>query len=67
MPAFDLSGLGWTAELAASLEAGSIPGRVAVQHRGEYVVYSELGELRVRLPGRLLRDGITAAVGDWAE
>jgi len=65
LPAFDLSGLGWTAELAASLEAGSIPGRVAVQHRGEYVVYSELGELRVRLPGRLLRDGITAAVGDW--
>ena len=65
MPAYDLSGLGWTAELAASLEAGSIPGRVAAQHRGEYVVYTELGELRARLPGRMLHDGITAAVGDW--
>jgi ribosome biogenesis GTPase len=65
LSAFDLSGLGWTAEFAASLEAGSIPGRVAVQHRGEYVVYTALGELRARLPGRLLHDGIVAAVGDW--
>jgi ribosome biogenesis GTPase len=65
LSAFDLSGLGWTPELAASLEAGSIPGRVAVQHRGEYVVYTELGELRARLPGRLLHEGIIAAVGDW--
>ena len=65
MPAFDLSGLGWTAELAASLEAGSIPGRVAVQHRGEYVVYAAEGERRARLPGRARYDGVEVAVGDW--
>jgi ribosome biogenesis GTPase / thiamine phosphate phosphatase len=66
LPAFDLSGLGWTPELAAELEPGTIPARVAVQHRGgEYDVYTELGELRVRLPGRLLHGGISAAVGDW--
>ncbi len=65
MPAFDLSGLGWTAELASSLEAKTVAGRIAVQHRGAYVAYTELGELRVRLPGRLLHAGVQPAVGDW--
>jgi ribosome biogenesis GTPase / thiamine phosphate phosphatase len=65
LPGFDLDGLGWTPELAASVEAALRPGRVAVQHRGEYVVYTELGELRARLPGKLLHEGVVAAVGDW--
>jgi ribosome biogenesis GTPase len=64
-PAFDLRELGWTDELAESLEDGLRPGRIAVQHRGEYVVYTELGELRASLPGRLHHEGVTATVGDW--
>jgi ribosome biogenesis GTPase len=62
---FDLSGLGWTAELAASLEAPLLPGRVAVQHRGGFLVYTEDGERRVRLPGREHHAGLEVAVGDW--
>ncbi|HEY7207529.1 MAG TPA: ribosome small subunit-dependent GTPase A [Gaiellaceae bacterium] len=65
MTGFDLSGLGWTAELAASLEAPLRPGRVAVQHRGGFVVYTEDGERRVRLPGRAHHVGVEVAVGDW--
>lgn len=65
MPGFDLRGLGWTPGLAASLAPHLTPGRVAVQHRGEYVVYTEHGELRARLAGRLLHTDEVAAVGDW--
>jgi ribosome biogenesis GTPase len=65
LPKIDLGALGWEAELAAELEPPELPGRVAVQHRGEYVVLTELGELRARLPGRLLHSGVAAAVGDW--
>ena len=65
MPAFDLCGLGWNDELAASLEANQIPGRVAAQHRGAFTVFTEQGELRARLPGRLLHEGFSVAVGDW--
>ena len=65
MPAFDLRGLGWTDELAASLEAHHVPARVAVQHRGEYVVYAADGERRARLPGRAHHEGVEVAVGDW--
>ena len=67
MSGFDLRELGWTPELGAS---GSEPqtcdlGRVAVQHRGAYVVYARGGERRVRLPGRARFDGVEVAVGDW--
>jgi len=65
LPKFDLGALGWRAELATQLQPHELPGRVAVQHRGEYVVLTELGELRARLPGRLVHAGETAAVGDW--
>src|SRR5207248_8450087 len=65
LPQFDLRALGWTDELAAALPAGLSPGRIAVQHRGEYVVYAESGELRARLPGRLAYAGGLPAVGDW--
>jgi ribosome biogenesis GTPase len=65
LPKIDLGALGWEAEFAAELEPPELPGRVAVQHRGEYVVLTELGELRARLPGRLLHSGVAAAVGDW--
>ena len=61
----DLGELGWRPELAEALEAHQVPARVAAQHRGAFDVYAEHGELRVRLPGRLLHDGIDVAVGDW--
>jgi ribosome biogenesis GTPase / thiamine phosphate phosphatase len=61
----DLGELGWRPELAEALEAHQVPARVAAQHRGAFDVYAEHGELRVRLPGRLLHDGIEVAVGDW--
>ncbi len=65
MPRFDLGELGWNSSLADALEAHQVPARVAVQHRGQYVVYAEHGELRVRLPGRFHHEGIDVAVGDW--
>ncbi len=70
MTAFDLNELGWTPELeehmAPHRAAGHVPGRVAVQHRIGYVVYTEAGETDARLPGRLRSDGNDLpAVGDW--
>jgi ribosome biogenesis GTPase / thiamine phosphate phosphatase len=62
---FDLGELGWNPDLAEALEAHQVPARVAVQHRGQYVVYTEHGELHVRLPGRFHHEGIDVAVGDW--
>jgi len=50
-------------------DAGLVPGRVAVQHRGEWDVLTEDGEVRARVPGRLRHEaGSTAdlpVVGDW--
>jgi ribosome biogenesis GTPase len=65
LPALDLCGLGWTAELADAIDPRFTPGRVTAQHRGEFTVVTELGELRARLPGRLVHDGVSVAVGDW--
>ncbi len=65
----DLHHLGWTPELeqhmASFAAAGFVPGRVAVQHRGGYVVYTEAGETPARLPGRMRNAEIIPAVGDW--
>jgi ribosome biogenesis GTPase len=62
---YDLGELGWDPDLADTLEARQLPARVAVQHRGQFVVYSERGEFRVRAPGRFHHEGIEVAVGDW--
>ena len=52
--------------MATHRAAGYVPGRVAVQHRGGYVVYAETGETTARLPGRMRTDGTDLpAVGDW--
>jgi ribosome biogenesis GTPase len=65
----DLGALGWSDELAASLEAGLAPGRVVAAHRGAYDVFVGGGVdavLRSRLPGRLAHyEGLDVAVGDW--
>jgi ribosome biogenesis GTPase len=71
--ALPLESLGWTPELAESFrpyaDDGLAAGRVALQHRGAYVLYTEAGELPVELPGRMLHEAEGAAdlpaVGDW--
>jgi ribosome biogenesis GTPase len=65
--------LGWGPDLEQEFEqhaaAGLVPGRVAVQHRGAYDVYTDRGEVRAGLPGRMLHHAGDAAdlpaVGDW--
>lgn len=70
---YALEDLGWTDQLTTQFEpyaaAGLAPARVAVQHRGAYVLYSQLGELRATVAGRLEHEAAGAAdlpaVGDW--
>jgi ribosome biogenesis GTPase len=66
-----LHDLGWDDGFAAALQPhdNCIPGRVSAQHRGEYSVLTELGELRARVAGRLRHEASSGAdlpaVGDW--
>src|SRR5262249_10861632 len=68
-----LEELGWTAELAAGFAPyaaqGLAPGRVAVVHREQCVVYTPGGELGADVAGRLRHEadgGATRPVtGDW--
>ena len=68
-----LTDLGWddarAEEFAPHAAAGSIAGRVSVQHRGAYDVLTEHGELRCDVAGRLYDDSSSGAdlpaVGDW--
>ena len=36
LPEFDLGALGWTAELADTMEPGLVPGRVTAAHRAAF-------------------------------
>jgi ribosome biogenesis GTPase / thiamine phosphate phosphatase len=68
-----LEDLGWDATAASAFDElqddNLVPARVAAQHRGEYVLFGEEGELRAKAAGRLLYDrevgGELPAVGDW--
>lgn len=68
-----LNELGWNAHFeewfAPHAEAGLVPGRVAVEHRGAYAVHTDGGEVWAELAGRLrhtaLRRDELPAVGDW--
>jgi ribosome biogenesis GTPase / thiamine phosphate phosphatase len=62
---FDLGALGWNPELAEHLEPGLAPGRVVAAHRAAYDVQTADGNVRTRLPGRLLHENLDVAVGDW--
>jgi ribosome biogenesis GTPase len=62
---FDLGALGWNPELAEQLEPGLAPGRVVAAHRAAYDVQTADGNIRTRLPGRLLHENLDVAVGDW--
>jgi ribosome biogenesis GTPase / thiamine phosphate phosphatase len=68
-----LDSVGWTPALedqfAPHAADGHEPARVAVEHRGAYLLYTARGEQPAELAGRL-RHGATArgelpAVGDW--
>jgi len=70
----ELDALGWSPELASSLEPGLVPGRVVAAHRGAaFDVFvgeggggDAAGVVRSRLPGRLAHfDALDVAVGDW--
>jgi ribosome biogenesis GTPase len=73
LSATSLGALGWSAHFAEAYRPfegdGFVPGRVAVQHRGAYVVWTEAGELSAELAGRLRHDGTDGAdlpvTGDW--
>jgi ribosome biogenesis GTPase / thiamine phosphate phosphatase len=64
-----LPALGWSAHFADHFEPhdadGLHAGRVAVQHRGLYVLLGEDGEAEAQVSGRLRHDGELPAVGDW--
>ena len=64
-----LESLGWDASFADEFQPfehdGLAPARVAVEHRSEYVVYTQHGELRAELTGRLRHGDEHPAVGDW--
>jgi ribosome biogenesis GTPase len=69
----DLATLGWDDAWNAAFQPyraeGLVPGRVAVQHRGEWDVVTEDGDVRARVPGRLRHEAGSLAelpvVGDW--
>jgi ribosome biogenesis GTPase / thiamine phosphate phosphatase len=67
----NLQDLGWDDGFAAALQPhdNCIPGRVSAQHRGEYDVLTEGGELRAHVAGRLRHEAGSGedlpAVGDW--
>jgi ribosome biogenesis GTPase len=68
-----LEALGWDGHWSSTFEQmehdNLIPARVAAQHRGEYAVWTEEGELRARAAGKLFYEhevgGPIPAVGDW--
>ena len=55
-----LTALGWNDTLAEQFrpqaEAGNVPGRVSVPHRGALDVLTEQGELRCDVAGRLYEE-----------
>jgi ribosome biogenesis GTPase / thiamine phosphate phosphatase len=58
----------WSAAFAPFRELRLVPGRVAVQHRGEYDVLTAEGEVRARITSRLRRGASPVdlpVVGDW--
>src|SRR5438094_112715 len=68
-----LARLGYSSHFARAFERyavmGLSAGRVAVEHRGAYVLFGEEGEVRAELAGRVRHDAASRAdlpaVGDW--
>jgi ribosome biogenesis GTPase / thiamine phosphate phosphatase len=72
-PDQDLSHLGWTRFFAERFGPhaidGLIPGRVAVEHKGAYIVLTGYEEVRAQISGRFRYEADSRAdlpaVGDW--
>ena len=69
MPSFDRSapaGLGWGPDFEQAFElhaaSGLVPGRIAVQHRGAYGVYTATGSdpIPAEMSGRLHHEALSA-------
>jgi ribosome biogenesis GTPase len=69
----DLKTLGWSESFAATFAPfaarGCVPARVAVQQRGQYLLYTDRGELRGEAAGKIHYTARGSddfpAVGDW--
>jgi ribosome biogenesis GTPase len=69
----DLKSLGWSEYFEHAFEPyrqqGHFVGRVALEERGAYRLYTEQGEVSARVRGKLRFDSTSAAdfpsVGDW--
>ncbi|WP_017719954.1 ribosome small subunit-dependent GTPase A [Kamptonema formosum] len=69
----DLNRLGWNSFFAQSFESyrqqGYAAGRVAVEHKHTYILYTEYGDLLADVAGKLRHRAVSAqdwpAVGDW--
>jgi ribosome biogenesis GTPase len=61
--------LGWDQDFEKHLEDGLEPGRVAIQHRGSYIVHTSRAEVPAEITGRLRHSasssGELPTVGDW--
>ena len=70
---YDLTALGWSDFFERTFQAyrdqGHFAGRVVIEERGTYKLYSERGELNARVRGKFRYDSEGAAdfpaVGDW--
>jgi ribosome biogenesis GTPase len=68
-----LQSFGWTSELEDAFrphaENGMVPGRISVEHRGMYGVYTAAGDMWAEVTGRMRHDATDRselpAVGDW--
>jgi ribosome biogenesis GTPase len=65
----DLESIGWEPAFEPNHPAlGSIIGRIGVEHRGAYTVFTEQGPVTASIPGRMRHNshrGELPAVGDW--
>jgi len=62
-----LEQLGWRGPREGHVAPGESLGRVAVEHRDGFVLYTEAGEIPATLAGRLRHEAeaVWPAVGDW--
>ena len=62
-----LEQLGWRGPREDLVASGESLGRVAVEHRDGFLLYTEAGEIPATLAGRLRHeaDAVWPAVGDW--
>lgn len=65
----DLEKIGWDPSFRPQDPSpGSVIGRIGVEHRGAYTVFTEHGNVTASLPGRMRHNasrGELPAVGDW--